>query len=149
MVRGGKAVNLIAMSDGEEKKPVWVIGHRNPDTDAICAAVGYAAFLQHVRHGLFDAFTHLFDPGLNLFFNAILMFGVVLLVMLLLVAVMLVLPHLVQGFEHDMSLLEAEIPIRNGFPELTLYGFHILGLNEDSRKQRHQKGAKKSQFHGF
>jgi len=28
---------------------VHVIGHRNPDTDAICSAIGYAAFLRDVR----------------------------------------------------------------------------------------------------
>jgi manganese-dependent inorganic pyrophosphatase len=30
-------------------EPIYVIGHRNPDTDAICAAIGYAAYLGHVR----------------------------------------------------------------------------------------------------
>lgn len=29
--------------------PILVIGHRNPDTDAICSAVGYAAYLREVR----------------------------------------------------------------------------------------------------
>jgi manganese-dependent inorganic pyrophosphatase len=29
--------------------PLYVIGHRNPDTDAICSAIGYAAFLQASR----------------------------------------------------------------------------------------------------
>ena len=29
--------------------PIFVIGHRNPDTDAICSAIGYAAFLRDVR----------------------------------------------------------------------------------------------------
>lgn len=29
--------------------PIYVIGHRNPDTDAICAAIGYAAYLRCVR----------------------------------------------------------------------------------------------------
>lgn len=29
-----------------EKQSVYVIGHRNPDTDAICSAIGYAAFLR-------------------------------------------------------------------------------------------------------
>lgn len=28
---------------------IYVIGHRNPDTDAICSAIGYAAFLRDVR----------------------------------------------------------------------------------------------------
>lgn len=31
------------------KDPVFVIGHRNPDTDAICSAIGYAAYLRDVR----------------------------------------------------------------------------------------------------
>ncbi len=26
----------------EEKRPIYVFGHRNPDTDSICAAIGYA-----------------------------------------------------------------------------------------------------------
>lgn len=29
--------------------PIYVIGHRNPDTDAICSAIGYAAYLRAVR----------------------------------------------------------------------------------------------------
>ncbi len=29
--------------------PCYVIGHRNPDTDAICSAIGYASFLQKTR----------------------------------------------------------------------------------------------------
>jgi manganese-dependent inorganic pyrophosphatase len=29
--------------------PIYVIGHRNPDTDAICAAIGYASYLREVR----------------------------------------------------------------------------------------------------
>lgn len=28
--------------DFEQENPVWVIGHRNPDTDSICAAIAYA-----------------------------------------------------------------------------------------------------------
>jgi manganese-dependent inorganic pyrophosphatase len=28
----------------QEKKPVWVIGHKNPDTDSICAAISYSYF---------------------------------------------------------------------------------------------------------
>jgi manganese-dependent inorganic pyrophosphatase len=28
--------------------PVYVIGHRNPDTDAICSAIGYAAYLRTI-----------------------------------------------------------------------------------------------------
>jgi len=29
--------------------PIYVIGHRNPDTDAICAALGYADFLRRAK----------------------------------------------------------------------------------------------------
>jgi manganese-dependent inorganic pyrophosphatase len=32
-------------------EPLHVIGHRNPDTDAICSAIGYAAYLRLVRGG--------------------------------------------------------------------------------------------------
>lgn len=32
--------------EGVKKSPLYVIGHRNPDTDAICAAIGNAAFLR-------------------------------------------------------------------------------------------------------
>ncbi|HEY2573708.1 MAG TPA: DHH family phosphoesterase, partial [Verrucomicrobiaceae bacterium] len=31
------------------RDPIHVIGHRNPDTDAICSAIGYAAFLRESR----------------------------------------------------------------------------------------------------
>ncbi len=30
----------------DKKTPVYVIGHKNPDTDSICSAIGYAWFLQ-------------------------------------------------------------------------------------------------------
>ena len=26
----------------DQEKKVWVIGHKNPDTDSICAAIAYA-----------------------------------------------------------------------------------------------------------
>jgi len=29
-------------------KPIWVIGHRNPDTDSICSAIGYAHLKQQM-----------------------------------------------------------------------------------------------------
>jgi len=31
------------------EKTTWVIGHRNPDTDAICSAIAYADFLRRTR----------------------------------------------------------------------------------------------------
>ena len=31
---------------GSGNKPIYVIGHRNPDTDSICAAIGYAHLKQ-------------------------------------------------------------------------------------------------------
>jgi len=33
----------------ETSKTTWVIGHRNPDTDAICSAIAYANLLQQTR----------------------------------------------------------------------------------------------------
>lgn len=30
------------MTENNEKEAVWVVGHRNPDTDSICAAISYA-----------------------------------------------------------------------------------------------------------
>ena len=30
----------------ETSKPIYVIGHRNPDTDSICSAIGYAHLKQ-------------------------------------------------------------------------------------------------------
>ena len=30
-------------------RPTWVIGHRNPDTDAICSAIAYADLLRQTR----------------------------------------------------------------------------------------------------
>jgi manganese-dependent inorganic pyrophosphatase len=38
-----------AESEEDRDRTVYVIGHRNPDTDSICAAVGYAAFLNATR----------------------------------------------------------------------------------------------------
>ena len=34
----------------ESTKPVYVFGHRNPDTDAICSAIAYADLLQKTRY---------------------------------------------------------------------------------------------------
>jgi len=41
----------ISSSSRQTSSPdtIHVIGHRNPDTDAICSAIGYAAFLRDVR----------------------------------------------------------------------------------------------------
>src|SRR5690606_28466376 len=35
-----------------QQDTIYVIGHRNPDTDAICSAIGYAAFLRASRPGV-------------------------------------------------------------------------------------------------
>ncbi len=32
-----------------DERPVYVIGHRNPDTDAVCSAIGYAELLRRTR----------------------------------------------------------------------------------------------------
>ncbi len=37
-------------STGAGKQPVYVIGHQNPDTDAICSAIGYAELLRLTRY---------------------------------------------------------------------------------------------------
>ncbi len=37
-------------STGAGKQPVYVIGHLNPDTDAICSAIGYAELLRLTRY---------------------------------------------------------------------------------------------------
>lgn len=29
-----------------EKKPIYVVGHRNPDTDSVCSAIAYARLKQ-------------------------------------------------------------------------------------------------------
>lgn len=33
-------------------RPVWVIGHKNPDTDSICAAISYAYLKNHTGDGI-------------------------------------------------------------------------------------------------
>ena len=40
------------MGDSRTKQ-VWVIGHKNPDTDAICAAITYANLKNHLDEGIF------------------------------------------------------------------------------------------------
>ena len=32
-----------------EPKKVWVVGHKNPDTDSICAAISYAYLKNQLR----------------------------------------------------------------------------------------------------
>ena len=34
-------------------KPVYILGHKNPDADAICSAIGYAAFKRAIGHDEF------------------------------------------------------------------------------------------------
>ena len=33
------------------ERPVWVIGHKNPDTDSICSAIAYAYFKNQTDEG--------------------------------------------------------------------------------------------------
>jgi manganese-dependent inorganic pyrophosphatase len=40
---------------GEMVRPVYVIGHKNPDVDSIAAAIGYQLFKQNTADGLFVA----------------------------------------------------------------------------------------------
>lgn len=35
---------------GAGRQPIYVIGHKNPDTDAICSAIGYAEFLRMTQY---------------------------------------------------------------------------------------------------
>lgn len=42
------AVSYPEITDSDAR-PVWVIGHKNPDTDAICSAIAYANLLQQTR----------------------------------------------------------------------------------------------------
>jgi manganese-dependent inorganic pyrophosphatase len=37
----------------EEKKAVWIVGHKNPDTDSVCAAIAYADLKNKTEEGLF------------------------------------------------------------------------------------------------
>ena len=38
------------MAKRDEKKSIWVIGHKNPDTDAICAAICYAGLKNRISN---------------------------------------------------------------------------------------------------
>ena len=38
-----------------EKKKVWVVGHKNPDTDSICSAIAYADLRQKVTGQVHEA----------------------------------------------------------------------------------------------
>ncbi len=42
-------MNAPAETEAKQDKPIWVIGHRNPDTDAICSAIAYADLLRQTR----------------------------------------------------------------------------------------------------
>ena len=39
----------------EKKKKVWVVGHKNPDTDSICAAIAYANLKNQSDEGRYEA----------------------------------------------------------------------------------------------
>lgn len=40
--------------DFEQENTVWVIGHRNPDTDSICAAIAYADLQNHISETKYE-----------------------------------------------------------------------------------------------
>lgn len=40
--------------DFEQDNTVWVIGHRNPDTDSICAAIAYADLQNHISETKYE-----------------------------------------------------------------------------------------------
>lgn len=41
------------MEEQEKKSVVWVVGHKNPDTDSICAAIAYAELKNKTADGIF------------------------------------------------------------------------------------------------
>lgn len=43
------------MKQKKETKTVWVLGHKNPDTDSICAAIAYAELKNKTDIGIFEA----------------------------------------------------------------------------------------------
>ena len=62
----------------EKEKSVWVIGHKNPDTDSICAAIAYAdlknktgkGFLNRWMTGIeFICLIGCFDPSSDSFYG--------------------------------------------------------------------------------
>lgn len=40
--------------DFEQENPIWVIGHRNPDTDSICAAIAFADLQNHLSETKYE-----------------------------------------------------------------------------------------------
>ncbi len=44
-----------AYSELEQKKKVWIIGHKNPDTDSICAAIAYADLKNQIGDGCYES----------------------------------------------------------------------------------------------
>ncbi len=42
-------MNQPADTESRTERPTWVIGHKNPDTDAICSAIAYADLLRQTR----------------------------------------------------------------------------------------------------
>lgn len=39
----------------EQEKKVWIIGHKNPDTDSICAAIAYADLKNQIGDGIYES----------------------------------------------------------------------------------------------
>ncbi len=44
---------FLLMEKLEKRRPVWIIGHKNPDTDSICAAIAYANLKNQTEEGDF------------------------------------------------------------------------------------------------
>lgn len=42
------------MTEENELRKTWIIGHRNPDTDSICAAIAYAELKNQTEEGMFE-----------------------------------------------------------------------------------------------
>ena len=45
-----------------EKKKVWVVGHRHPDTDSICAAIAYANLKSHIGNKDAEGYEYEYIP---------------------------------------------------------------------------------------
>ncbi len=39
----------------EQEKSIWVIGHKNPDTDSVCAAIAYADLKNKTGNARYEA----------------------------------------------------------------------------------------------
>lgn len=41
--------------EGKKKNKIYIVGHKNPDTDSICSAIAYAALKNQISEETYDA----------------------------------------------------------------------------------------------